>query len=205
MQEGRCDEAGDLSRGGRNPDRRRRRGRRPAVRPCRRRRARRRPRRPLRIDAGPHRRRRRRARARAIAPHETRRRGRLVDGFCNGGIARARARAAPDARRDVVRPAHPPVRARRAGDFCASLRRPRRVQRRHERATRGPAGGLPQAADLLHHQPVHCRRTWRRGEMAALQRGDGLRARDRRRHSPHAREHSRQRGRRAHLRLHDLQ
>ena len=43
------------------------------------------------------------------------------------------------------------------------------------------------------------------GEMAALQPGDGLRARDRRRNSPRPREHSRQRGRRAHLRLHDLQ
>ena len=146
---------------------------------------------PLRLDAGPHRRRRRRARFGAIARGETRRRGRPVDRSGNDGIARALARAATDARRDVVRTAHPPVRARGAGGSGAPGGRPRGVQGGDGGAARRSSGGLPRAADLLHHQSVHGRRTRRDGEVAALQRGDGLRARGRHRHTAHAIEHSR--------------
>jgi len=119
--------------------------------------------------------------------------------------ARAPAGAQTNARRDVVFATHPSVRARCAGGSGDAVRRPRRLQGRDAGAARGTAVHLSRFADLLHHQPVYRRGAWRDREVAALQQGDGLRARDRRRDAPHPLEHSHRRGGRAYIRLHDLQ
>ena len=166
-----------------------------AVRPCRGRRARRRPTHPL---------------SRSMLA--------LIDADEAGLDARAIARSRDAAARptlwtdlaaaELLAPLPEPRQMRDAMSFAlhirqsgrgaraisgAPRRRPRSVQRRHARAARGPAGGLPQAADLLHHQPVHRASDpaptvkWPRYSEVMdyeLEIGD--------RHPAHPREHSRQ-------------
>ena len=137
MQGGVWDETGDISVARRGQGRRSRRGRGPAVRPRRRRGPRRRLAVALRLDARADRFGRRRPRSGALARRQARRRGRPVVRSCACRTARAVAGAAADARRDVVRAAHPPVGAwlaRAAGD---AFRRSRCVQGRHGGAARG--------------------------------------------------------------------
>ena len=83
-------------------------------------------------------------------------------------------RAAPDARRDVLRHPYPSVAARLAGPRGAARSAARRLSGRRWSSRSAFWPSLPEIADLLHHQSPDSGRAGRDGSMAALQRGDGL-------------------------------
>ena len=122
-----------------------------------------------------------------------------------GRDSRAGPGAAADAGRHVVSAAHPAGPARAAQACRARQGRHGGAGADRGRAARRTAGGLPQAADLLHHQPFQRARHQHHGEVAALQPGDGLRTRIRHHHQKQGRQHLRRQGQRSHLRLYDLQ
>ena len=159
----------------------------------------------LRFDAGIDRRRRRRARTGGKSVRQARQGREPVGQDRDGRDSRAGPGAAADAGRHVVSAAHPASPARAAQACRARQGRHGGAGADRGGAARRTAGGLSQAADLLHHQPFQRPRHQHHGEVAALQPGDGLRTRIRHHHQKQGRQHLRRQGQGSHLRLYDLQ